>query len=687
MIPIDVPRRCRNTPFVPVPASPVAKLFLGLVLAAGAVTAPGAAWAQNCGAEGQRACNFWERFPSCNAELVERNWRCEHPACGRLGEAACDVFTRANSCDQGLVEFRGLCFVFGDCGYESGRPCTLVERFPSCDPNLVEGETQCIHPPCGREGEAACSFNQRLPSCDDSLIEYAGQCWVAGACGFEGGRACTVGERMPSCDANLVESDGRCLRPPCGAVGQRACSVLERLPSCDQGLLEYDGQCFANGACGLEGQRACTWAERFPSCDPLLVERFGSCIRLACGQLDQRPCSIFERFPSCDPGLIEYGTQCLTFGACGGERQRPCLAAEQFPSCDRDLYDDWGTCISPYDDFGYGACQVSVNGVALPGTVTPLLVRASYRRPWPDSPDANRDFMNDLAPQMGYLDAVCRADNEALVQSSLDTSACTEEPFVDLDGTLRCSTGSRVADLHFVVGRDDCKRYWTEGVTLHANCPVGREEIPDVSRCLGGVSVHSTLGLTCHEEPLPAGDYLESCVDITLIAGRLTAQCKDQNGAFQWSNLEGASRCTKGVSNSLGRLICGSPVMVAVPNLVGTNLAKVKDELSFAQLLKGAVRTNGQAGWEESFVVVDQQPLAGTLVPVGSTVDVVATLGPGEEGGLECPNTPVLVVRCADCNGELKTIGAVVCDEEEYVRNLEAGEFFGCQLTEGKCRF
>lgn len=132
------------------------------------------------------------------------------------------------------------------CGAEGQRACTVFERVPSCDKNLVEAAGKCNHPPCGRDGQKACTVVQRIPSCDDKLVELAGKCFQRGACGAEGQRACAVVERVPSCNANLVEKSAACFHPDCGRTGQRACTVGERIPSCDAGLKEIPG---CNGEC------------------------------------------------------------------------------------------------------------------------------------------------------------------------------------------------------------------------------------------------------------------------------------------------------------------------------------------------------------------------------------------------------------------------------------------------------
>ncbi len=144
------------------------------------------------------------------------------------------------------------------CGRSNERPCTITERVPSCDANLVESAAlaQCVRPACGAEGQPTCTVLQRtgfdfvlqLPvpqACDWNLKVDKGVC-THPACGREGERACDVLTRLPSCDLDLIENQGRCRRPPhCGGVGQALCDIFVRGPlrRCDANLVDVGGQC------------------------------------------------------------------------------------------------------------------------------------------------------------------------------------------------------------------------------------------------------------------------------------------------------------------------------------------------------------------------------------------------------------------------------------------------------------
>jgi hypothetical protein len=75
------------------------------------------------------------------------------------------------------------------CGAAGQRACTVFERIPSCDKNLVEKSGKCKHPACGRTGERACLVSERIPSCDDDLVESGGKCLSSVSCGAEGEHA------------------------------------------------------------------------------------------------------------------------------------------------------------------------------------------------------------------------------------------------------------------------------------------------------------------------------------------------------------------------------------------------------------------------------------------------------------------------------------------------------------------
>ena len=59
--------------------------------------------------------------------------------------AACTV-SPVYACDSGNIGSRGKCYKKGSCGKRNGRPCMIVERFPSCNKGLAEDfiDNKCI---------------------------------------------------------------------------------------------------------------------------------------------------------------------------------------------------------------------------------------------------------------------------------------------------------------------------------------------------------------------------------------------------------------------------------------------------------------------------------------------------------------------------------------------------------------
>lgn|GEM_PF-993423 len=116
------------------------------------------------------------------------------------------------------------------CGKEGKRPCTVLERVPSCDKGLFENfKTKR----CERKKKAKPIIKAKPKP--RRVI-----------CGALNQRPCTVLERVPSCNKGLVENFRlkRCVKPVkkalnCGKLNQRPCKVTERIPSCNKGLVEH----------------------------------------------------------------------------------------------------------------------------------------------------------------------------------------------------------------------------------------------------------------------------------------------------------------------------------------------------------------------------------------------------------------------------------------------------------------
>jgi len=162
------------------------------------------AFAENCGANGERACRIDERIPSCDLNLAEGGGRCVRPACGAEGQRGCLPAERMKFdfvlklpvpqvCDENLKHdlFRNVCS-HPNCGYEGRNACPITERLPSCDVNLVEQAGSCFHPPlCGKLGQPPCDVLLRGPfhQCDADLVIRLGQCQRAGTPDATGGNS------------------------------------------------------------------------------------------------------------------------------------------------------------------------------------------------------------------------------------------------------------------------------------------------------------------------------------------------------------------------------------------------------------------------------------------------------------------------------------------------------------------
>ena len=136
---------------------PAAALAASLLAPADAEARPG-----YCGHDGQRPCNIWEAFPSCEGGLEENflTNACQQPAPPPPAPAPLPA-----------------------CGALGARPCFFWERLPSCDPGLVEDilSNSCVTPPpatqpdpnlgCGYENQSPCPFGTALSSCAAGLKE------------------------------------------------------------------------------------------------------------------------------------------------------------------------------------------------------------------------------------------------------------------------------------------------------------------------------------------------------------------------------------------------------------------------------------------------------------------------------------------------------------------------------------
>jgi hypothetical protein len=62
---------------------------------------------------------------------------------------ASDACVAQTRCASNSIEYGGACWTKNDCGAKDGRPCTVVERIPSCNKDLYENRGRCVPLPPG----------------------------------------------------------------------------------------------------------------------------------------------------------------------------------------------------------------------------------------------------------------------------------------------------------------------------------------------------------------------------------------------------------------------------------------------------------------------------------------------------------------------------------------------------------
>lgn len=557
----------------------------------------------------------------------------------------------------------------------------------------------------------------RRAGCAAGQFEDRGSCWTCpngsarSLAPVDSNQACVVPASTAVRPATLVG------RVPCGRAGERACAIVGR-NSCDQGLVEFDIVCQPRGDCGTDGKRRCLAGEPgawqpLTGCATTLVPVNNICTRPACGRLDERACAIVGR-DSCDPGLVEIGGTCRTRGACGGDRQRACTLAEAFPSCRDGRRELDGRCVSDRDTFMYRGCALSNEQGPVPGNLSEGIIGARYaweirgmeRRLGAWDAWFEAQFPNPLRPGMGVLRGQCRNFNDVLVDTSLDTSACTSIPFADVNGVLRCSTGSRLDSLRWTSRKAKCSEFVLTDFRLTSTCG----EIADIRQCGGGISA-DTNRLLCSPETPPAGPYQESCIGITYSNGMLSAACRTNRGGFSGMHGVNVSGCTQPINNHNGRLVCGDTPRVTVPTLVGLSLGEAKGQIAQSRLSLGRLNTNGLLGTDETLVVASHDPVAGSAVVEWSPVHLSlgakapAAGGSGTSGTKVCDGKePKFLIYCTACqdnicstqemeenNGMCKPTlfqdEGLACSEESAESFLRQKYGYQCRSTKGACKF
>ncbi|MGE3691916.1 MAG: hypothetical protein AB7F98_11105 [Novosphingobium sp.] len=459
-----------------------------------------------------------------------------------------------------------------NCGMEGGRPCTIFERVPSCDPGLYEdfGKGKCLRlassappPPPPKPG----------PQPSSSQLN----------CGKENHKPCTIWERVPSCDRGLVEdfSKGLCVRPAapppaprpqqvnCGKEGSNPCPVWIRVPSCDAGLVEdfARGKCVRNAPppppqqvnCGKEGGSPCPVWVRVPSCDAGLIEDFarGKCLRPApppppqqvnCGSEGGAPCPVWVRVPSCNPGLVEDFAQgkCLRPAPprpldCGKDGQRPCKIWERVPSCDPGLA----------EDFAKGRCVVDRNAALLQKGALYILAAAEQL----DAANNLRECMQQPSVMRVFRVAVENRNRNEAFDVGLP---CIQRNLEKLRRPFRGPDGNNYKFVTLMVGVDVNASLivGAEGgmglaLDLYGNEPPHFYTTDGISAGIqGGIGATAVVSLSY--EPLQAGTDLGLSVgvDVKAVEGASASLDMDRNFRIQGLTVGGGT----GISVDFGTI-------------------------------------------------------------------------------------------------------------------------------------
>jgi hypothetical protein len=108
-----------------------------------------------------------------------------------------------------------------------------------------------------------------------------------------------------------------------------------------------------------------------------------------------------------------------------------------------------------------------------------------------------------------------------------------------------------------------CRNIRVRGNTLSAKCQTSggnwvRASLGDADRCVGDIT-NVEGQLTCNRiNAAPEGTYTQSCKNIRVRYGTLSARCKTMNGQWVDSSLQRFNDCQGGIGNFDGQLRCGS---------------------------------------------------------------------------------------------------------------------------------
>ncbi|MFP1132321.1 CVNH domain-containing protein [Asticcacaulis sp. W401b] len=202
-------------------------------------------------------------------------------------------------------------------------------------------------------------------------------------------------------------------------------------------------------------------------------------------------------------------------------------------------------------------------------------------RRWGGLPSGSyRESCRDIELRGDVLSARCRAKSGYYNYTTLSLRDCRGGSVENDRGNLRCEGGryggdwggnggggggwndSRLPEGNYL---QTCRDIRVEGDRLTARCRMreGGYSYTDIRlrECRGGRVENLNGTLQCEGAGysggrLPAGNYRDTCRDISLQGDRLTARCRDKWGDYRLTALS-LSDCNGGqVENSNGNLVC-----------------------------------------------------------------------------------------------------------------------------------
>jgi len=158
----------------------------------------------------------------------------------------------------------------------------------------------------------------------------------------------------------------------------------------------------------------------------------------------------------------------------------------------------------------------------------------------------------------GVLSAQCNTAAGPQAGTSLVVAPCGSADIANINGQLRCETGTPPAGPY----RSQCSDAWVYGTELRAYCkrtllsPVVYNSLA-YATCKGPITVVGAGHLSCDQGiAIPNGSYKQSC-EVAAYAWQgvidsLFMDCKKSNGAWNWNQLSQPSKCVGDIWNDEG---------------------------------------------------------------------------------------------------------------------------------------